>query len=87
MSPARRLQHLCRDHSKYADEPNETINYSGALGPGPLTVSPAIQRTPLDGYFGQKYVTNNATAVWDASSRATLSLTYRYRTHSIVQAM
>ena len=66
--------------------PNETINYSGALGPGAAySVTGNPNGTPLDGYFGQKYVTNNATAVWDASSRATLSLTYRYRTHSIVQ--
>jgi hypothetical protein len=66
--------------------PNETINYSGALGPGAAySVTGNPNGTPLDGYFGQKYVTNNATAVWDASSRATLSFTYRYRTHSIVQ--
>ena len=66
--------------------PNETINYSGALGPGAAySVTGNPNGTPLDGYFGQKYVTNNAMAAWDASSRATLSFTYRYRTHSIVQ--
>ena len=66
--------------------PNETINYSGALGPGSVfSITGNPNGTPLDGYFGQKFVTNAATAAWDASSRATLSLTYRYRTHSIVQ--
>jgi hypothetical protein len=66
--------------------PNETINYSGALGTGAAySVTGNPVGTPLYGYFGQKYVTNATTAAWDASSRATLSLTYRYRTHSIVQ--
>jgi hypothetical protein len=66
--------------------PNETINYSGPLGPGSVfSITGNPNGTPLYGYFGQKYVTNNATAAWDATSRATLSITYRYRTHSIVQ--
>jgi hypothetical protein len=30
-------------------------------------------------------VTNNATLSWDAGSRATVALTYRYRTHTVVQ--
>ena len=46
--------------------------------------SPAIG-TPLLDYFGQKFVTNNATVTWDATPRATFSLTYRYRTHNIAE--
>ena len=41
--------------------------------------------TPLPGYFGQTILTNNLTGTWDASARATLSLTYRYGTHIIAQ--
>jgi|GEM_PF-538634 hypothetical protein len=64
--------------------PNETINYSGPLGPGVnLTAEGSPNGTPLPDYFGQKILTNNVTGTWDASSRATLSFTYRYRTHTI----
>jgi len=70
---------------------NETINYAGGLitttgaaGAGTFEGSGAIG-SPLPGYFGQKFVTNNLTGTWDASSRATLSLTYRYGTHTIGQ--
>jgi hypothetical protein len=65
---------------------NETITYSGPLAPGTnLTVEGSANGTPLAGYFGQKFVTNNFTGRWDASARTTLSLTYRYRTHMIAQ--
>jgi hypothetical protein len=65
---------------------NETINYAGPLLAGAaFTVSGNPNGTPLSGYFGQRFLTNNATASWDATSKATLSLTYRYRTHSILQ--
>ncbi len=65
---------------------NGTINYAGPLTPvtNGSTAEGSSAGTPLPGYFGQKYVTNLATASWDAS-RATFSLTYRYRTHAIVQ--
>ncbi len=33
---------------------------------------------PLPDYFGVKFLTNNATASWNASPRATFTLTYRY---------
>jgi hypothetical protein len=70
---------------------NETINYSG-----PLTTTVGASGTstfegsggigvPLPGYFGQNFLTNNLTASWDASSRATLSLTYRHNNHVIAQ--
>jgi hypothetical protein len=71
--------------------PNETINYAGALTPtsvangGSTGEGTSPVNTPLPGYFGQRLFTNNLTAAWDASSRATLSLTYRYRTHMIAE--
>jgi hypothetical protein len=64
----------------------ETINYSGPLSAGnPGAVEGNPNGTPTPGYFGQKFIINNLTGTWDATSRATLSLTYRHRTHSIVQ--
>jgi hypothetical protein len=70
---------------------NETINYAGGLtttvaaaGAATFEGSGAVG-TPLPGYFGQKFLINNFTGTWDASSRATLSLTYRYGTHMIAQ--
>ena len=65
----------------------ETINYSGTLTTvaNGITAGGSSTGTPLPGYFGQKFVTNNATVSWDASDRASFSLTYRYRTHDIVQ--
>jgi hypothetical protein len=50
-----------------------TFEGSGAIG------------IPLPAYFGQNFLTNNLTGTWDASSRATLSLTYRHGTHTIAQ--
>ena len=62
-----------------------TINYPGTLTSGPVTY-PGISNGVLSyGYFGQKILTNNLTTTWDASSRATFSLTYRYSTDTIVQ--
>jgi hypothetical protein len=70
---------------------NETINYAGGLttttaAPGSSTFegSGAIG-TPLPGYFGQNFFTNNLTGTWDAGARTTLSLTYRHGTHTIAQ--
>jgi hypothetical protein len=66
--------------------PNETINYSGPLVAGATyAISGNPSGAPLYAYFGQKFLTNNATVSWDASSRATLSLTYRYQAHTIIQ--
>ncbi len=71
----------------------EVINYSGT----PITTVAANGasgfsgdnpiNTPLPAYFGQKFLTNNLTGTWDATSRATLSLTYRYRTHMIAESL
>jgi len=63
-----------------------TINYSGPLASGAAyNVTGNPNGTPLWGYYGQKSLTNTATATWDATTRATLSLSYRYRTRGIVQ--
>jgi len=62
-----------------------TINYIGGLTAGTATVEGNPNGTPLPEYFGQRFLTNNFTASWDATPRATLSLTYRYQTHRIVQ--
>jgi hypothetical protein len=64
--------------------PNETLNYSGTLTPGAaISLGGSPNGTPLPDYFGQKFVTNSLTGTWDATARTTLSLTYRYRTHTI----
>jgi hypothetical protein len=70
---------------------NETINYAGPLttktaatGASTFEGSPSIG-TPLPGYFGQEFLTNNFTGTWEASPRSTFSLTYRYGTHTIAQ--
>jgi len=69
---------------------NETINNptlittTGAAGASTLEGSGAIG-TPLPGYFGQRFLTNTMTVSWDATSRATLSLGYRYGTHTIAE--
>ncbi len=39
--------------------------------------------TALPAYFGQRFVTNDATVRWDATPRATLSLGWRYQNHLI----
>ena len=61
----------------------ETINYPGTLTAGAIYSVTGDTNGTAYGYFGQKFLTNSATATWDASSRATLSLTYRYKTHII----
>ena len=71
--------------------PNETITYQGALkttnaatGASTITGNANIG-VPGAGYTGQLYVTNNLTGEWDVSSRATLSLTYRYQDHVVAE--
>lgn len=65
---------------------NETVNYSGPLVAGSSYTIPGNPNgTALYGYFGQRFLTNNATVSWEASLRTTVAITYRYRTHSIVQ--
>jgi hypothetical protein len=65
---------------------SDTINYTGPLTAGnPLNVEGSPNGAPLPEYFGQKLITNDLTGSWEVTARTTLSLTYRYRTHSIVQ--
>jgi hypothetical protein len=70
--------------------PNETINSptltstNAAAGASTIEGSPTIG-TPAAGFTGQLYVTNNVTASWDASSRATVSFTYRYQDHAVAE--
>jgi hypothetical protein len=65
---------------------NETIGYAGPLVAGAnFTIEGNPNGAPLYGYFGQRFLTNNATVSWDVSPRATFTFTYRYKTHSIVQ--
>ncbi len=69
---------------------NETINNptltttNAAAGASTFEGSGTIG-TPWPAFFGQKFVTNNLTATWDATARTTFSLTYRYRTHTIAE--
>jgi hypothetical protein len=72
---------------------NETINYAGPLtttiaaaGASTIEGSGAVG-VPTAAYFGQNFITNDLTGTWDASSRATLSLTYRHGTHTIAQGI
>ena len=72
--------------SSAATNTTATLNYSGPLTAGPVTTAEgSANGAPLPDYFGQRFLTNNLTGSWEASSRATLSLTYRYRTHMIAE--
>jgi hypothetical protein len=62
---------------------NETINYSGPLTAAAGTLPHGIEGFLYPGYFGQSYVTNHLTLSWDATSRTSFSLTYRYTDHKI----
>src|ERR1035441_6203606 len=65
---------------------NETINYDAApLNTGAASLPTGNSLGIMYAYFGQTWLTNNATVSWDASTRATLALTYRYQAHTIVQ--
>jgi hypothetical protein len=65
---------------------NETINYSGPLLAGAnYSIEGNPSGVPLYGYFGQRFLTNNASISWEATPRSTLTFTYRYKNHSIVQ--
>ncbi len=60
----------------------QTINYTGTLTPstgGSIAVDTVGKNEP--NYFGQKFFTNNLTASWDATSRATFSFGWRHRIH------
>jgi hypothetical protein len=66
---------------------NETINYAGTLI---STAASSFEGSPAVGasqpaYFGQRFLTNDLTGTWDANSRVTLSLTYRFQAHMIAE--
>ena len=42
---------------------------------------------PLPDFFGQRFISNDVTGTWDGWSRATISLTYRYRNHVIAEGI
>ena len=71
---------------------SETINNAtltttnGATGASTFEGSGSIG-VPLPDFFGQKWVTNDVTGTWDGWSRATISLTYRYRKHIIAEGI
>ncbi|HEY1809569.1 MAG TPA: hypothetical protein VGG42_13465 [Acidobacteriaceae bacterium] len=70
----------------------ETVNYpnlistTAAAGASTYEGSSSIG-TPLPGFFGQKFLTNDATATWDGWSAATISLTWRYRRQVIAEGI
>lgn len=70
---------------------NQTITYAGALkvtpsaaGAGTFEGSSPVGE-PFYGFFGQKFVTNDATVSWDGLSRTSVSLTWRYRRQVIAE--
>jgi hypothetical protein len=68
---------------------SETINSpttatTSATGAGTFEGSGDIGM-PLPQYFGQKFIENNVTLSWDATSRATFGITYRHGVHDITQ--
>ncbi len=66
----------------------QTITYSGPLTAGNAFALPHGNTGKLmSNYFGQSFVINNVTASWDATSRSTFSLTYRYGQHKIGQGV
>jgi hypothetical protein len=72
---------------------NETINYAGGLtttnaaaGTGTFEGSGTIG-VPNPDFFGQRFITNDVTGTWSGWSRATISLTYRYRNHVIAEGL
>jgi hypothetical protein len=67
---------------------NETITYSGTMINGNAYPLPhGINGVPTANFYGQRQVTNNLTASWEVTPRATLALTYRYKTQTIAQGV
>jgi hypothetical protein len=61
---------------------NTPINPVTNLPTSSFEGSPAVA-TPLLDFFGQKFITNNLTAAYDLTDRATFTLTYHYQEHTI----
>jgi hypothetical protein len=73
---------------------NQTITYSGpftttkaAAGASGGIAGSSTIGTPLPNFFGQRWIINNLTASWDATSRMTLSLTYHVAAHRIAEGI
>lgn len=68
--------------------PDQTINYSGQLTAGHAQALPhGINGVTTPNYFGIENLTNNLTASWEAMTRATFSLTYRWGNTNIGQGV
>ena len=66
---------------------NGTINFSGPLVAGTVSLPHGINGTLIYNYYGQEYLINNLTTSWDLSSRARFALTYRYSNRNIGQGV
>ena len=66
---------------------NMTINFAGPLIPGKGNLPHGIDGVLKPNYYGQAYVTNNATVTWDATTNSILSLTFRYTSRDIGQGV
>jgi hypothetical protein len=66
---------------------NETLNYSGPLTTGTAALPHGINGVLTYNYFGQEFLINNLTLSWEAASRATFAITYRYGNHNIGQGV
>jgi hypothetical protein len=61
---------------------NTPINPATGMPTSSFEGSPAVA-TPLFDFFGQKFITNNLTAAYDLTDRATFTLTYHFQEHTI----
>jgi hypothetical protein len=61
---------------------NTPINPATGKATSTIEGSPSVQIPQYD-YFGQKFITNNVTAQYDATDRTTFTLTYHYQQHTI----
>jgi hypothetical protein len=61
---------------------NTPINPATGKATSTFEGSPSVA-TPLFDFFGQKFITNNLTAAYDLTDRATFTLTYHYQEHTI----
>jgi len=65
----------------------ETINYSGPLTAKSASLPHGNTGSPAYNFFGQRQVTNNLTASWDATATTRIALTYRFKTNLIAQGL
>jgi hypothetical protein len=66
---------------------NGTINYAGPLTPGKGSLPHGIDGVLKPNYYGQAYVTNTATATWDATPHSIFSLSFRFTSRDIGQGV